>query len=513
MVFLLALPLSLGIAKASGIPNPIFGVVTAIVGGLVVAFFSGSRLTIKGPAAGLIVIVSGSIAAFGGGEQGWHLAMGCAVVASLLQIVFGLLKMGKFSDFFPGAAIHGMLAAIGIIIIIKNLPVLFGVAPGFLKDPETGKGYEMTEMIAKFPSILSNYNPHILIIGLVCLAIVFGFSFVKTGFLKKIPAPLVVLVLAIPLAIYFGLSTDESVQKYSLVKVGHITEILSKQFVNVDFSGLTSNTGVFIQYVILYALIGSLESLLTVKAIDDLDPYKRKSNANKDLTAVGIGNTLSGIMGASPMIAEVVRSSANIGYGAKTRWANFFHGVFLLLALLLAVPVIEMIPNTALAALLIFAGYRLASPKEFKHMLHLGTDQFIIFVATVIITVTTDLLMGVGSGILLEIIFNIAGGAKFPNIFKSRASIHANGNNIRVQVTGDALFSNYMGLKKKIFGIEKNKQVVIDLSDCKVIDHTSLKALVDFKRQYENEGGSVSLTGYELHSAKGHDATSTRIKK
>ena len=215
MVFLLALPLSLGIAKASGIPNPIFGVVTAIVGGLVVAFFSGSRLTIKGPAAGLIVIVSGSIAAFGGGEQGWHLAMGCAVVASLLQIVFGLLKMGKFSDFFPGAAIHGMLAAIGIIIIIKNLPVLFGVAPGFLKDPETGKGYEMTEMIAKFPSILSNYNPHILIIGLVCLAIVFGFSFVKTGFLKKIPAPLVVLVLAIPLAIYFGLSTDESVQKYS----------------------------------------------------------------------------------------------------------------------------------------------------------------------------------------------------------------------------------------------------------------------------------------------------------
>ncbi|MHB8260260.1 MAG: SulP family inorganic anion transporter [Bacteroidia bacterium] len=513
MVFLLALPLSLGIAKASSIPNPIFGVVTAIVGGIVVAFFAGSRLTIKGPAAGLIVIISGAIAAFGGGEHGWHLAMGCAVVAALLQIAFGLLKMGKFSDFFPGAAIHGMLAAIGIIIIIKNLPVLFGVNPSFLKNPETHKGYEMTELLANFPSILSHYDKNILLIGLVCIVIVFGFSFIKTGFLKKIPAPLVVLVFAIPLGIYYSLSTDEIVHEYSLVKVGHITDILSKQFINVDFSGISSNTGVFIQYVILFALIGSLESLLTVKAIDDLDPYKRKSDANKDLTAVGIGNTLAGIMGASPMISEVVRSSANVGYGAKTRWSNFFHGMFLLVALLLAVPIIEMIPNTALAALLIFAGYRLASPQEFKHMWHIGKDQFFIFVATVIITVTTDLLIGVGCGILLEIIINLIHGASLSNLFKSRTEITTSGEQIQVKVSGDALFSNFLGLKKKLYGLEQGKQVLLDLAGCKVIDHTTLHTLKDFKRQYENEGGHIKITGFELHHVTGHHEASTRVKK
>ncbi|MGZ4099165.1 MAG: SulP family inorganic anion transporter, partial [Bacteroidia bacterium] len=499
-------------------PNPIFGVVTAIVGGIIVSFFAGSRLTIKGPAAGLIVIVAGSVEAFGGGETGWHLALGCIVVAALLQIMFGVLKLGSLADFFPGAAIHGMLAAIGLIIIIKQLPVLLGVSPALLKhaseeDPTKMVPYETLPLAGQIPHFISEANSHIAIIGLICLAIMFIFMLVKHPLVKKIPGPLIVLLVAIPLAISFHLGTDDVVGKYSLVKVGHITEILSKQFINVDFSGITSHTGDFIQYVILYALIGSLESLLTVKAIDGLDPYHRKSNANKDLTGIGIGNTISGIIGGLPMISEVVRSSANVGFGAKTRWANLFHGLFLLIALIVAVPVIEMIPNAALAALLIFAGYRLASPKEFKHMLHIGIDQFIIFIITIFMTLATDLLIGVGSGIALELLLNLLSGAKVGNFFKSRSQVVASGDEFVVKVTGDALFSNYLGLKKVIYSLPKGKNVILDLSGCHVIDHTTLHSLHGFQHDYEMDGGKVTISEHKSHIPKGKAATSTRSIK
>jgi MFS superfamily sulfate permease-like transporter len=524
MVFLLALPLSLGIAKASGIPNPIFGVITAIIGGIIVSFLSGSRLTIKGPAAGLIPIISGCVVAFGGGEQGWHLALGCIVVASVIQVLFGLLKMGNFADFFPGAAIHGMLASIGIMIIIKQLPILFGVAGNFLKDAHTGvvdpatglpdpktmKGYDIVGLVKNMPSILSHYDQHLLIIGVISLVIVFGFSFIKSGFLKKIPAPLIVIIVAITLGISFMVKDTPG----ALVKTGRLTDILSTQFINVDFSGISSIPGVFIKWVIFIALVGSLESLLTVKAIDGLDPWKRKSNANKDLTGVGIGNTLTGLIGGSPMIAEVVRSSANIGFGAKTRWANFFHGMFLLLALLVAVPIIEVIPYPALAALLIFAGYRLASPKEFRHMLHLGMDQFIIFIVTIIVCAADDLLVGVATGIVLELILNIVSGAKIGNLFKSRAVVEEkNSNQLVVRVTGDALFSNYLGLKKKIVELQKGKNVTIDLAQCKVIDHTTLNSLHELQHDYESEGGTMIILNHEHHVAKGKSETSTKVLK
>jgi len=519
MVFLLALPLSLGIAKASGFPNPIFGVVTAIVGGIVVSFFAGSRLTIKGPAAGLIVIVAGSVSGFGGGEQGWHLALGAVVVAAAIQILFGVLKLGSLADFFPGAAIHGMLAAIGLIIIIKQLPVLFGVDPALLKhaseeDPTKMVPYEILPLAGHIPSLLSHSNMHLAIIGVVCLAIMFFFAFIKSPIIKKIPGPLVVLIFAIPMGVVYAVGAAEETSKFALVKVGHITEILSKQFVNVDFSGITSHTGIFIQYVILYALIGTLESLLTVKAIDGLDPYHRKSNANKDITAQGIGNAISGIIGGLPMISEVVRSSANVGFGAKTRWANFFHGIFLLIAVIVAVPVIEMIPNAALAALLIFAGYRLASPKEFKSMLDIGTDQFIIFVVTIIMTLATDLLIGVGSGIALEFILNSISGAKFGNLFKSRTVVEEkNPNQLIVRVSGDALFSNYLGLKKKVIELPKAKNVTIDLSQCHVIDHTTLHSLHQLQHDYEMEGGTMVVIDHENHKPKGKTATSTKVLK
>ncbi|MGZ3867432.1 MAG: SulP family inorganic anion transporter, partial [Bacteroidia bacterium] len=314
LVFLIALPLSLGIAKASDFP-PVMGVLTAIIGGIVVSFFAGSRLTIKGPAAGLIVIASGAVAAFGGGDLGWQGALGAIVAAGIVQMLFGLLKLGKLSDLFPSAAVHGMLAAIGIIIMSKQIHNLMGI------DPKELKGKEPLELLAMIPSSFRHENAHLLEIGLACLAILILFSVSKNKIMKAIPAPLVVLAVAIPLGIILDVNHEKSIEKFADVKVGHI---MDKVGFNVDFSAIPSHWGTFFQYVLMFALIGSIESLLTAKAMDGLDPWKRKSNFNKDLLAVGFGNTICGLLGGLPMISEVARSSANISNGARTRWANLF---------------------------------------------------------------------------------------------------------------------------------------------------------------------------------------------
>lgn len=506
LVSLLALPLSLGIAKASDFPA-VFGLVAAIIGGLVVSFLAGSHLTIKGPAAGLIVIVSGCVTSFGGGEQGWHLALAAIVVAGVIQILFGYFRLGSLSELFPSAAIHGMLAAIGIIIMSKQIHNLLGIDPSHLK------GKEPLELLSMIPESLMHENAHLTEIGIACLAIMIIFSFVKHQKIKKIPAPLVVLMVAVPLGFALHIKTEGEISNFALVKVGNIFDSFKGGLINADFSGITSNPGAFIQYVILFSLIGSIESLLTVKAIDKMDPYNRKSNSNKDLMAVGLGNIVSGLVGGLPMISEVARSSANVTNGAKTRWANFFHGLILLVAVLFATPFIEMIPNTALAAMLIFVGFRLAHPKEFMHVWHIGKDQFIVFVATVIVTLATDLLIGVGTGILLEIIVNLYHGTKFSDLFKGHVETHDNGDDIALHVQNNIVFSNIKSLKKSFEKVPQGKSLVIDVSKTKVIDHTSMVTLNEMVRQYVANGGKAQIVGLDSHHGVGHHDTSTKVKK
>jgi MFS superfamily sulfate permease-like transporter len=518
LVFLLALPLSLGIAKASDFPA-IFGLVTAIIGGVVVSFFAGSRLTIKGPAAGLIAICGGAITAFGGGDIGWHLALGAVVVAGIVQILFGVLKLGKLADFFPGAAIHGMLAAIGIIIMSKQIHSILGI------DPKLLKGKEPLELLAMIPESIMHENAHIAEIGIACLLILIGMSFVKHQKIKKIPAPLIVLIVAIPLGIVLHIKTEGTIANFALVKIGSIFEsftngfamkgdFISRGIINADFSALSTHIGDFIMYVVLFALIGSLESLLTAKAIDGLDPYKRKSNFNKDLIAVGIGNTFAGLLGGIPMISEVARSSANVSNGAKTRWANFFHGLFLLLAVLAAVPVIEMIPNAALAAMLTFVGFRLAHPKEFIHMWHIGKEQFVVFTATVVVTLATDLLVGVGTGIMLEIIINLINGAPVKDLFKSAVSVtKQNEENYLLTVNSSLVFSNILGFKKVFATIPQGKNVTVDVSKAKIVDHTSILTLNGLVEDYKDNDGTIKVIGFENHRQLSHAPTSTRILK
>lgn len=503
LVFLLALPLSLGIAKASDFPA-IFGLVTAIIGGVVVSFLAGSKLTIKGPAAGLIVIASGAVTAFGAGEIGWKLALGAIVVAGLIQVLFGLLKLGSFADFFPNAAIHGMLAAIGIIIMSKQVHSLLGI------DPKILKGKEPFELIAMIPQSLQHENAHLTEIGLACLAILTILSLVKNRRVKKIPPPLVVLVVAIPLGLALHIKTENTISNFSLVKIGNIFDNFKGGLINADFSGMWQNTGVFIQYVILFALIGSIESLLTAKAIDGLDPYKRKSNFNQDLIAVGLGNAIAGLLGGLPMISEVARSSANVSNGAQTRWANFFHGLFLLLAVLFAVPFIEMIPNAALAAMLLFVGFRLAHPREFGHMAHIGKGQLFIFVSTILVTLSTDLLVGVGSGILLELVLNIINGAPVHSIFKSTIRYQKESDTVfHVFVADVLIFSNNAGLKKIMANIPATATAHIHFDQCKLIDHSSLVLLHSLEIDFKNAGGKIHTEGLAAHKHLGHDSRST----
>jgi MFS superfamily sulfate permease-like transporter len=499
IVFLLALPLSLGIAKASEFP-PIMGLITAIIGGVVVSLFAGSRLTIKGPAAGLIVIVAGAVAEFGGGETGWHLALGAMVVAGLVQILFGVFKLGKLADFFPLSAIHGMLAAIGLIIIAKQIPVLLDINPTMTK----GKG--PFALLASIPEFLLHFDPKATLIGVVSLIIMLGWPFIKNTTIRKVPAPLVVLLIAIPAELMMGFQSTEPA--YALV---HIGNLLDNVKVNVDFGGI-AQTGVFVKYVIMFALVGSLESLLTVKAIDMLDPYRRKSDMNKDLIAVGIGNTLTAILGGLPMISEVARSSSNVGNGAKTRWANFFHGFFILIFLLAASHLIELIPNTALAAMLITVGIKLAHPREFIQTFKIGKEQLAIFLVTIFFTLYEDLLVGIAAGIVLQILINIVDWDLLKTLFVAPTEVSFTDDEYLVEIDKSAVFSNYLGIKSKLEAIPPGFNVTIDLKNTRMIDHSVMENLHHFKHDYAQTGGKVTLIGHENHTpVSEHESAARKI--
>lgn len=504
IVFLLALPLSLGIAKASDFP-PIMGLLTAVIGGVFVSFIMGSRLTIKGPAAGLIVIVAGSVSEFGNGDAtlGWKLSLGAMAVAGIVQILFGAFKWGKFVDFFPLSAIHGMLAAIGILIIVKQIPILLNI------DPTLSKGKGPVDLIMNIPNFILNLDPKVALIGFVSLIIMLGWPFIKNKLIRMIPPPLVVLLVAIPAVLVMNFKETEPA--YTLLKIGSFVDSLG---FNASFEGI-SHTRIFIKYVIMFALVGSLESLLTVKAIDLLDPFKRKSNMNKDLIAVGIGNTFAAFLGGLPMISEVARSSSNVNNGAKTRWANFFHGLFILLFVLLAAPLLEMIPNAALAAMLISVGIKLAHPREFIHMLNIGKEQLFIFSVTIIVTLLEDLLVGIAAGIAIKIILHLINGTPLSSFFKAPTVITFEGKNYKIEISKAAVFTNFLGIKRTLEEIPSGYHVSICLSKTKLVDHSVMDNLEHFKNDYESrqKGGVVKIIGLENHTAFSEHPLATRINK
>lgn len=488
MVFLLALPLSLGIAKASGFPAAM-GVLTAIIGGIFTSFFKVSELTVKGPAAGLITICSGAVLEFGGSEEGWKVAAAAITVAALIQIVFSYMKLGSLSDFFPSTAIHGMLAAIGIIIIAKQIPVLLG------DEPEMYNGEGPLELFLDVPKFIQYAHIHIAIVGVVGIIVMFVMPRIKNRIFKMIPAPMVVLLVTVPLSVYWHFKETEPA--YSLVQIGDFWGSLK---FNVDYSYFTTFS--FWKYVFLFLFVNSLESLLTVKATDSLDPYKRSSDYNGDLKGLGAGNFVSGLLGGLPMISEVVRSSANVDFGGRTKRANFFHGVFLLLAMIFLIPFIEMIPNAALAAMLIYAGYRLAAPSHFFHAYRIGKEQLAIFLITIVVILAEDLLLGIAVGILVEFLINIYNGASLKYIFKAVYTVENNSDDaIAIRVKESALFSNLIGFKRMLNGLPQGAMILFDLTDAKMIDHSFMYFIKSFESKYNEKGDRFEILGLEVHKS------------
>jgi MFS superfamily sulfate permease-like transporter len=503
LVFLIALPLCLAISLASGYPA-IAGVFTAIIGGICGALFSNSELTIKGPAAGLIVIAIGCVTDFGftGGRDpaadlaAYRMALAVGVAAAVAQIVFALLKSGVLGEFFPTAAVHGMLAAIGVIIIAKQVPVAVGLKA-------TG---EPLELIREIPQTLLHMNPEIALIGAVSLLILFGKPLIRNRFVARVPAPMLVILVAIPLGTLFDLSHEHTYTFH-----GHNFDVGEQHLVNVpfsmfsaittpDFSALTQSTAW--KWVLMYALIGSLESLLSAKAIDLLDPWKRKTNLNRDLLAVGAGNLASACVGGLPMISEIVRSRANIDNGARTRYANLFHGVFLLLCVALLPALIHRIPLAALAAMLIYTGFRLAHPREFLHVLQIGPEQLLVYVSTIIGVLATDLLVGIGIGIAVEVLINIVNGLPLRSLFKPFVEIvEEDEHTWCIAASHSAVFSNWLLFRKEIIhaGLIHGKNVVVDLSETRLVDHSVMSKLHELERDFERQGLRLEVVGLDNH--------------
>ncbi|NQW30209.1 MAG: SulP family inorganic anion transporter [Ignavibacteria bacterium] len=508
LVFLIALPLCLGISAASGFP-PVAGILTAIVGGLVVSFFTGSELTIKGPAAGLIVIALGAVQELGHGDAmlGYKLTLAVIVVAGIVQIGFGIIKSGVLGDFFPTSAVHGMLAAIGIIIITKQAHVLLGVKP---------VSKELFGQIAEIPHSFSVMNPEIAIIGILSLVILFGLPLFKNKYVKMVPGPMVVLLIAVPLGMYFDLGHEHTYlfldhHQYALGPKFLVTlpAQLSSAITFPDFSQLFSATS--IKYIVMFALVGSIESLLSAKAVDSLDKFKRKSNLNKDMVAVGIGNTISGLIGGLPMISEIVRSSANANNGARTRWANFFHGGFLLLFVALVPDLIHQIPLAALAAMLVYTGFRLASPLEFIKTYRIGKEQLLIFLITVVTTLATDLLIGVGAGIVTKMVLHLFNGVPVRWFFTPFLTIQKNADGAyEVDVKHSAIFANFIGLKKRLESLESSHTVILNFSNTKLVDHTVMHNIEVLQMDFARKGRTLTVIGLENHVASSDHPTSAR---
>lgn len=485
VVFLVALPLCLGIALASG--APLFaGLLTGIIGGIVVASFSGSQLSVSGPAAGLTVIVLGAIEQLGAFET-FLLAV---LLAGIIQVVLGIIRAGMIGNYFPSSVILGMLAAIGIIIILKQLPHAVGYDSSFFGEEsfiQLNSENTFSALQKAFGAI--NYGATI-ICALSLAILIFWPKFKK---LSIVPAPLVVVILGVLLSLSFAGTSLELAENHLVVipVVNSFNEFLGL-FTFPDFTQIV-NKEVWI-VAITIAIIASLETLLSLEAVDKIDPFKRVSPTNRELFAQGIGNMSSGLLGGLPLTAVIVRSSANVNSGGRTRQSAILHGIWLLLAVITIPSIINLIPLSCLAAILLHTGYKLAKPSSFKQMWHKGLDQFVPFVVTILAVVFTDLLTGVGVGLLVAMFYILRDNLS--NAFEYDVEENEDGAKITFTLAEEVTFLNKAAIQKALYGLPRRiNEIIVDGSQSRFIDKDVIEVIKDFEQNAVSKGKTIELVG------------------
>jgi len=486
-VFLVALPLCMGIALASGAPL-YGGILSGIIGGLVVSFISGSQLAVSGPAAGLTTVAAASIVSLGD----YKVFLLAVIIAGVFQLVLGLLKLGGIANYFPSAVIKGMLAAIGILLISKEVPYALGYdRPDFWTS-----GFLKIFSSKQIPDNFYDFNHHIargtIIITAVSLALLITLQNAAFKKFKVIPAPLLVVVSGIILNFFLSKVTSE----YSL-KATQLVSLPPNIFKNIalpDFSKFFSNGEIWKDGFII-GLLATLETLLCIEAIDKLDKRNRITPVNRELVAQGIGNIACGLLGAIPITAVIVRGAANVDAGGRTKLSSFTHGLFLLLAVALIPFVLNMIPYASLAAILLITGYNLTKPKLYRNMWSLGLKQFLPFIITIMVILATDLLVGVCIGLLISVYFIIQ------NNFKAEYKINITMNKGKevcyIKLNTNVTFLNKVKLRDALDKIPEGSILTIDGGHCNFIDYDILEIISEFENKARDRDITVHLFGIE----------------
>lgn len=488
VVFFVALPLCLGIALASEAP-PLSGLISGIIGGVVVGIMSKSKIGVSGPAAGLAAIVATAIGTLGSFE----LFLSAVVLAGFIQLFFGVIRMGVIGYFFPNSVINGMLTGIGILIILKQIPHFFG----YDSEPEGADTFIESSGVNTFTAILhiwDNITLGSMIIGFVGLFLILFWDNIlsrKHHIFKIIQGSLVAVVVGTILQVFFSSNEKLLIEGKHLVQVPVPDKII--EYMNFlsfpDFSQIFSQEVILIAFTL--ALVASLETLLSVEATDKLDPEKNVTPTNRELFAQGFGNIASGLVGGLPITQVIVRSSANVQSNGKTKLSTILHGLLLLVSVLSIPMLLNHIPKSVLAAILILVGYKLAKPTLFKKMYQLGWTQFLPFIVTIIVIVLKDLLWGIFTG--LAIGFAVVLIKNYQNSVFSKIKEDQNYKIIEMTFAEEISFLNKAAIQKELFNLPENSILELDITKTKYLDYDIVEILEDFVIQSKNKKIKVKL--------------------
>lgn len=499
-VALIALPLSLGIALAAGAPA-MAGIFSAIVGGVVTTFYRGGHISVNGPAKGVIGVILLGIALMDDGSgQAFNYVLAAVVVSGAIQALLGVLKLGRLADIFHSTVIHGILAAIGIIIFAKQIHVAMGT--------HSDDSSIVQNLVDAF-ILLPQANPFVLVISLAGLLLLLFHSKTSNKVFGLLPGPIWVIALSIPFVYLFNFFEVQNLSLFgNAYEVGpylllDIPDSIMDSIMHPNFSKI--NTIEFWTTVFSLLIITSIESLAIAKAVDKIDPYKRKTDLNKDLTGIGLSTMVAGFIGGLPIIAVIIRSTVNIHNGAKTKWSNMYQGLLLLVFIVILGPVLRQVPLCAFAILLVYTGFKLASPAVFKQAYSQGPEQLVFFIGTMVLTLYTNLLVGLVGGLLLVLINHmLLANLSITQFFKM---VYFSDHKLKkiseqafdLKIKGVANFLGILRIDKLVSQIPLGASVNIDLSETRLVGITYMDYLVEFLKSHRAGGGKAFITGLDSH--------------